>query len=144
MTIGRNKTTVFQCLLDRVDQKLQAWGNKVLSRAGKTVLLKTAAQSIPNFWMNLFMLPNDICDNIEKRMNGFWWGCGMENKGIRWKSWSKLCYSKIDGGLGFRKLKEFNIAMLAKQCCKSFDNGVHESKILLRWRFLQCKSRPQT
>lgn len=57
--IGRNRTAKFNFLVERVDQKLQDWCNQLISRAGKLMLLKTSAQSIPNFWMNLFLLPHE-------------------------------------------------------------------------------------
>ena len=34
---------------------------------------------------------------------------------MTWLSWDKLCIPKADRGLGFKKLKEFNLALLAKQ-----------------------------
>lgn len=69
MVIGRNKTETFSFLLERVQQKLHGWKNQTLSKAGKVLLLKTAAQVIVNFWMNM-------CDKIEKAMKAFWWGNG--------------------------------------------------------------------
>lgn len=106
---------MFQFLTNKIKKKLQTWGNKSFSKAGKCTLLKTAAQCVPNFWMYLFQIPNEVCDSIEIIMNGFWWGYGQENRGIGWNSWSKLCVIKEAGGLGFRELKKFNISMLAKQ-----------------------------
>lgn len=53
MNVGRKKTLVFHFLIDSVKQKLQVWGNKMLSKAGKATLLKTTTQMIPNFWMKL-------------------------------------------------------------------------------------------
>jgi hypothetical protein len=60
-------------LMDCIGQRLQGWSNKVSSKDGKITLHKTAPQAIPNFRMNLFLIPNETCENIEKQMNGFWW-----------------------------------------------------------------------
>lgn len=101
--------------MERVEQKLQGWQNTVLSKPGKVALLKTSTQVIPNFWMSLFLIPVEICDGIEKKMNVFWWTHGSMGRGIKWLSWDRLCNAKDGGGLGFKKLRNFNVAMLAKQ-----------------------------
>lgn len=74
MLIGRRKNNAFKFLLDRVSLKIQGWKQKSISRGGKLVLLKTAAQTIPNFWMNLFLIPTEICNGLQRQMNAFWWG----------------------------------------------------------------------
>jgi len=42
-------------------------------------------------------------------------GC-EDNRKITWLSWQTICLKKEYGGLGVRKLKEFNIALLGKWC----------------------------
>jgi hypothetical protein len=49
-------------------------------------------------------------------MNSFWWGhSGAQNKGIHWLYWDKLSVHKNEGGMGFKNLTAFNLAMLSKQ-----------------------------
>lgn len=86
-------------------------------------MLKTAAQSVPNFWMNLFLIPESVCDDIERLMNSYWWENGAgSTRGIRWRSWKRLCALKEGGGLGMKELYKFNIAMLAKQGWRLVNN----------------------
>lgn len=56
MRVGRKKNEVFSFVSDKVRQKLQGWRNKPLSKGGKCLLLKSAAQTIPTFWMNLLLI----------------------------------------------------------------------------------------
>lgn len=72
MSIGRRKNQAFKFLVDRISQKLQGWQHKSISKGGKLVLLKTAAQTVPNFWMSLLLVPTEICNRIQRLMNAFW------------------------------------------------------------------------
>ena len=47
-------------------------------------------------------------------MSNFWWGQKEKERKIAWVSWEKLCATKTEGGMGFRDLKAFNLALLAK------------------------------
>lgn len=63
--------------------------------------------------MACFLLPKSLCNELEGIIARFWWGKGK--KGIHWCTWKEVCDLKEAGGLGFRKLDKFNIALLAKQ-----------------------------
>ncbi|XP_058725977.1 uncharacterized mitochondrial protein AtMg00310-like [Vicia villosa] len=100
---------------DRVWKKINSWRGRPLSRAGKEVMIKSVLQSIPSYIMSLFILPDGIVSDIEKMLNSFWWGGGTNHNCIRWMAWDKLTGTKNEGGLGFRDLKSFNLAMVAKR-----------------------------
>ncbi|XP_019160712.1 PREDICTED: uncharacterized protein LOC109157266 [Ipomoea nil] len=114
--LGRNKSATFQYIEDTVRATLSSWQHRLLSKAGKEIMLKSVAQALPIFTMSVFLLPVRLCDRLEKLFNRYWWGGGKSNnKGVHWMSWRRLSIPKYHGGLGFRKLHEFNVALLAKQ-----------------------------
>ena len=90
---------------------------KMLSRAGKEILLKTVAQAMPNYAINVYLIPLDLCKELEIMTNSFWWGSKRHGggSGINWMKWERLCKPKDFGGIGFKQLHLFNIAMLGKQ-----------------------------
>jgi hypothetical protein len=64
--------------------------------------------------MSLFRLPKTLTKEINSMMGKFWWGFKENVNKISWMSWKRLGRNKDMGGLGYRDLDCFNIAMLAK------------------------------
>lgn len=112
--VGKDKKNLFRSLSDRVWQRIHGWEGKLLSKAGKEVLIKAVAQAIPNYTMGVFQLPVATCKDINRCIARFWWG-KPGGKGIHWRKWDKLCVPKKEGGLGFREISVFNQALVAKQ-----------------------------
>jgi hypothetical protein len=97
-----------------VRKKLDGWKEKLLSQVGKEVLLKAVVQAIPTYSMSVFKLPKTLCKQINSLMSKFWWHKNNPSKGVPWMSWSRMGMAKQHGGLGFRDLEVFNLALLAK------------------------------
>lgn len=92
--VGRNKKASLKYIKERVWKKLQGWKTKLLSQAGREVLLKAMVQAIPTFAISCFKLPVGLCNEIEMQIRKCWWGeCSGQRK-IHWKSWETLCKPK--------------------------------------------------
>lgn len=113
--IGKRKKEIFAGTVERILQKMKDWKEQSLSQAGREVLIKTILQAIPAYSMNCFLLPITTCQDIEKATARFFWGSTLEERKTHWAAWDILITTKANGGLGFRELHMFNLAMLAKQ-----------------------------
>lgn len=114
--VGRSKKRVFSYLKETASKRIQAWKAKPVSQAGKSISIKTVAQAIPSHNMSCFLLPKSLCQELEQIFNNYWWRSGgaTNQKGINWLSWINMCSVKTEGGMGFRNLYGFNIALLGK------------------------------
>ena len=113
--VGRNKKASFNYIKERVWKKLQGWKEKLLSQAGREILIKAVVQAIPTYTMSCFKLPLGLCSEIESLIRRFWWGQKGDRRKIHWVKWETLCLPKSKRGMGFKDLAIFNDALLAKQ-----------------------------
>ena len=75
-------------------KKLARWKEKLLSKAGKEILIKAVAQAIPTYTMSCFKIPDSLCDNLTSMIRNFWWGQKQDERKMAWLSWEKLCVAK--------------------------------------------------
>ncbi|XP_042939340.1 uncharacterized protein LOC122274360 [Carya illinoinensis] len=113
--VGRTKIASFHNLIDRVWTRVTNWKTNSLSIVGKEILVKSVLQAIPTYTMEVFLLPQSIINRLDQLLRKFWWGFNEGRAKIQWVKWDKLSKPKLQGGMGFRNFKSFNLALLAKQ-----------------------------
>lgn len=99
--VGREKTKVFQFLKERVWQRIQGWKEKLLSKAGKEVLIKEVAYAIPTYAMACFDITKSVCEQISMMICRYWWSHQDKERKKHWIRWETLTKPKAQGGLGF-------------------------------------------
>ena len=136
---GKGKRASFDYIKERVWRKLQGWEVKLLSQAGREVLIKAVIQAIPTYAMGCFKLPMGLCNEIEVMIRKFWWEQMGEKRKVHWLKWSEMTKSKNEGGMGFRGLALHNDSLLAKQVWRILqDQGSLFYKIFKPQFFPNC------
>lgn len=113
--VRRSKTHTFNFIMERVRAKLKGWKERNLSFSRRGVLIRAVIQALPTYVMSMFLIPEGICDKIEQAICRFWWGGNEDRRRIHWKNKDFLFKPKFSGGQGFRTMRSFNEALLAKQ-----------------------------
>ena len=121
--VGRAKKRSFIYLKERVWKKLQGWKEKLLSIAGREVLIKAVIQAIPTYTMSCFKLLKGLIKELEVLIRKFWWRYSNDSRKVHWVSWERLCEAKEVGGMEFKEIKKFNEALLAKQVWRMMHNS---------------------
>ncbi|KAL5537962.1 hypothetical protein UlMin_044095 [Ulmus minor] len=143
------KVSDFNFLVELLDSKLAGWKARVLSKAKKLTVINSVALSLPIYVMQATKIPASICAKLDARIRSFWWGFSSNGRtAICLKAWDVLCRPKSCGGVGFRKMADFNKALLSKWGWKlisgfsSFCLDILRSCYLLRENFLDATAKP--
>ncbi|KAB8112294.1 hypothetical protein EE612_050451, partial [Oryza sativa] len=88
--IGRSKAKTFEYLKEKIWRCIQGWKEKILSKAGKEILIKAVAQAIPTYAMSCFYLTKSLCDELTSMILRFWWAQHDNDKKIHWLGKDKI------------------------------------------------------
>ena len=101
-------------MVGKVEQRLEGWKAKILSKGGRLVLLRSVLSAIPTFYLSVFRIPASIEQRLSGIMRRFFWKGSTEGRGLALVAWDDICTPTDQGGLGVPHLDTMNVALLSK------------------------------
>lgn len=92
--------SIWELVLNRLQDKVKNWTFYALNLAGRLVLTKVVLQSIPVFMLSSLLAPKGVLEKIRDIQRSFLWGKEETRKKWVLVSWEKICKPKSQGGLG--------------------------------------------
>ncbi|XP_078153121.1 uncharacterized protein LOC144548322 [Carex rostrata] len=108
----------YDFLIEKVSSKLQMWKGRLLSQAGRLVMIKSVVQSLPIYYMATGKIPAGVLKELTSLMRRFFWGAMDRERFLSYVAWDKLSEPLDAGGLAIRNLARVNEAMLMKSLWK--------------------------
>ncbi|CAM8877709.1 unnamed protein product [Rhodiola kirilowii] len=112
---SRRKSNIFSFIESRIWKKVNGWKERLLSAAGKEILIKSVIHAIPIYAMSCFKFPVGFSKRLFSLVAKYWWNDAKEGKFITWVSKDRICRPKVEGGMAFKHFDLVNDALLIKQ-----------------------------
>ncbi|XP_073039028.1 uncharacterized protein [Primulina eburnea] len=103
---GNHTCSLFEPLLQSVRRKLEGWEIRTLSSGSRMTLIRSVLLSMPIYLFQVVQPPLAVMEKLERAFNAFLWGSRPLEKKWQWARWSRACLPVLEGGLGFRRLKD--------------------------------------
>ena len=110
---SHKEETIWNPVLEKIERRLAGWKRLFLSKGGKETLIKSTLSSLPTYFLSLLPIPVKVANSMEKIHRDFLWS-GIDAPKVPLVEWAKVCMLVQNGGLGIRRLKRFNSALLGK------------------------------
>jgi hypothetical protein len=123
-------------MIKKIEDKINRWCHRWMSRGGRMVLVKSVLESIHVYWLSIAHIPKTIIERIHRKCSNFLWTCSKEKEGIPIFKWSRISTLKEFGGWGLKKLHIFGQALAAKSLWRLLFNKGLWGKVM-REKYLE-------
>ncbi|KAG2290102.1 hypothetical protein Bca52824_049706 [Brassica carinata] len=120
---SRVSYATLQPFLERITSKMHSWTVKNLSFAGKVRMVASVIYGMVNFWSSVFALPKRFYEKVDSLCCAFLWKNRTSSAAGARVSWSDICKPKKEGGLGLRRLEEFQQVFNLKRVWNFFSGS---------------------
>ncbi|KAL9689628.1 hypothetical protein QQ045_010016 [Rhodiola kirilowii] len=127
LVVGQRKTATFRNIIEKIWKKVQDWKTKLLSAAGREVLVTAVIQAIPVYMMSVYQFPKKVISDLSKLIQQFWlgaypshiWRGIMRNihiflRGIWWEEDGVTCRWRHTGDWGFSVKSAYEVIKVSR------------------------------
>ncbi|XP_050212856.1 uncharacterized protein LOC126664492 [Mercurialis annua] len=130
------KAGLWEPIVNNFTSQLATWKGKLLSPAGRLVLIKSVLSSLPVYYLCSFSIPQSVINTLERYMRRFLWSGSGDNMGFSKVSWNDVCLPIDRGGLNITPMRLKNQSLLLKWIWKLRTS----SKLTLWFEVISCSS----
>lgn len=112
-----------QPFIERITSKLHCWTVRTLSFAGKVTLVASTIYGMVNFWSSVFALPKRFYEKVDSLCSAFLWKNSTTSAVGARVSWESICKPKAEGGLGLRRMEEYQKVFALKRVWDYFSSS---------------------
>uniref|UniRef100_A0A803QE60 Reverse transcriptase domain-containing protein n=1 Tax=Cannabis sativa TaxID=3483 RepID=A0A803QE60_CANSA len=120
-------------LADKMTARIKIWSTRNLSLAGRAVLVNSVLMSIHAYWSQVMVLPKRTIRDIEAICRAYLWKGNQVSQGPGPIAWDHVCQPKAAGGIGLKRIAEWNIAAMTKY---AWAIAYKEDNLWIKW--IQC------
>lgn len=104
----------YKPFLEKITAKISSWTSRYLSYARRLQLVDSVLTSLYSYWCSVFLLPKHLIKTIERLCSSFLWKGRAGNVVGARVSLSLVYRPKSEGGLGLKRVDEWNKSSLAR------------------------------
>lgn len=105
-------------LISNICRRIETWTSIFISQAGRLQLIHAILFSMQSYWARFLFLPTLVIKRIQSILAHFLWSGNYEGPCMFKVAWKDCCFPKVEGGLGFKDLKKWNLAATMYQLWK--------------------------
>ena len=114
LAANMRRRSSWQCVIDKIQNRLNTWKGTCISRAGRVVLIKAVLRSLRLYYSSLFKIPKKVAQEINSIQRRFLWSGKKQSRYNALVKWELIQKPKDKGGLRVTNCTLKNAVLLLK------------------------------
>lgn len=104
---------IWEPVIEKMSSRLDSWKAPLLSKGGRLTLVKATLAAMPNYFLSFYCVILG-CQKDGEVVSELLWNDSTKYHKFHLVDWNSCCKPLEKGGLGIRKIRDHNKALLTK------------------------------